>query len=147
MPRGDGGLPGRGNRRGRSGLSLAGMAKESRLEAIRRAVLRDWRGGDPPAHPDERLHRAADFLASILKQVGASEGIDEDRLRQMWKDIAGDFVASHAHPVSLKGGCLTLHVVQPAMRFHLEQSRAVLLKKIQDAAGPGVVKIVRFAVG
>lgn len=123
------------------------MAKESRLEAIRRAVLREWRGGDDPAHPDERLHVPKEFLAAILRQAGATEGIDEERLREMWKDVAGDFIARHANPVSLKGGCLTLHVLQPAMRFHLEQSRAELLRKIQQAAGPGVVKMIRFSVG
>jgi predicted nucleic acid-binding Zn ribbon protein len=123
------------------------MAKESRLEAIRRAVLRDWRGGDDPAHPDERLHLPKEFLASILKQAGATEGIDEERLREMWKEVAGDFVARHATPVSLKGGCLTLHVLQPAMRFHLEQTRGVLLQKVQEAIGASVVKTIRFNVG
>ncbi len=123
------------------------MRKPSRLDAIRRAVLRDWHGGDDPAHPDERLHLPQEFLASILRQAGATEGIDEERLREMWKDVAGDFVARHASPVSLKGGCVTLHVLQPAMRFHLEQMKGVLLKKLQEAAGPGVVKTIRFAVG
>jgi predicted nucleic acid-binding Zn ribbon protein len=123
------------------------MAKESRLEAIRRAVLRDWRGGDDPAHPDDRLHVPKEFLAAILRQAGATEGIDEERLREMWKEVAGDFIARNATPVSLKGGCLTLHVLQPAMRFHLEQSRVELLRKVQQAAGSGVVKTIRFAVG
>jgi len=123
------------------------MAKESRLEAIRRAVLRDWRGADDPSHPDERLHLPKEFLAAILRQAGATEGIDEERLRGMWKEVAGDFVARHATPVSLKGGCLTLHVLQPAIRFQLEQTRNVLLQKIQEAAGAGVVKTIRFVVG
>lgn len=123
------------------------MAKETRLEAMRRAVLRDWRGGDDPRHPDEGLHPAKGFLAAILKRVGATEGIEEERLREMWKEVAGDFVARHASPQSLKGGCLTLQVLQPAMRFHLEQSRAELMQRIQRAAGPGVVRSLRFNVG
>lgn len=123
------------------------MAKESRLKAIRRAILREWRGGDEPDHPDNRLHQPQEFLSSILRIAGATEGIDEERLRGMWKEIAGDFVARHATPASLKNGCLTLQVLQPAMRFHLEQSKAVLLKRLQDAAGADVVKTLRFAVG
>ncbi len=121
--------------------------KKSRLDAIRRAVLRDWRGGDEPARLDERLHLPQEFLASILRQAGATEGIDEERLREMWREIAGDFVSRHATPVSLKNGCLTLHALQPAMRFHLEQMKGQLLKNLQEAAGPGVVKSIRFAVG
>ena len=123
------------------------MAKESRLEAMRRAVLREWLGGEEPERLDSRLHVPKEFLAGILKAAGATEGIDEERLREMWKQVAGDFVARHATPVSLKGGCLTLHVLQPAMRFHLEQTRTVLLQKVQEAAGPGVVKSIRFNVG
>ncbi|MDB6079836.1 MAG: hypothetical protein JWO82_3583 [Akkermansiaceae bacterium] len=123
------------------------MAKDSRLAAIRRAILREWRGGDEPEHPDERLHKPDEFLAAILRLAGASEGIDEERLRGMWKEIAGDFVSRHATPASLKNGCLTLQVLQPSMRFHLEQSKAVLLKRLQEAAGPNVVKTLRFAIG
>ena len=123
------------------------MAKESRLEAMRRAILREWRGGDEPARFDDCVHVPTEFLAGILRQAGATEGIDEERLRAMWKEVAGDFVSRHATPVSLKGGCLTLHVLQPAIRFQLEQTRGVLLKNIQEAAGPGVVKSIRFAVG
>lgn len=123
------------------------MAKESRLEAMRRAILRDWRGGDEPARLDDRLHLPKEFLAGILRQAGATEGIDEERLRAMWKEVAGDFVSRHANPVSLKNGCLTLHVLQPAIRFQLEQTKAVLLRNIQAAAGEGLVKSIRFAVG
>jgi predicted nucleic acid-binding Zn ribbon protein len=123
------------------------MAKDSRLQAIRRAILREWRGADEPEHPDERLHRPDEFLGAILRMAGATEGIDEEKLRAMWKDIAGDFVARHATPASLKNGCLTLQVLQPSMRFHLEQTKGVLLKKLQEAAGANVVKSLRFAVG
>ena len=123
------------------------MAKESRLEAIRRAILRDWRGGEEPAHLDERLHLPKEFLAGIVRQAGATEGIDEERLRAMWKEVAGEFLSRHATPVSLKNGCLTLHVLQPAIRFQLEQTKGVLLKNIQAAAGEGLVKSIRFAVG
>jgi predicted nucleic acid-binding Zn ribbon protein len=123
------------------------MAKQSRLEMIRRAVLREWRGHDELVHPDERLHVPKEFIAEILRKAGAAEGIDSERLREMWKEIAGDFISRYATPVSLKAGCLTLHVLQPTMRFDLEQNRSELLKKIQQAAGPSVVKTLRFVVG
>ena len=121
--------------------------KESRLQAIRRAILREWQGGEEGEHPDSRLHQPDEFLDAILKMAGATEGIDEERLRGMWKEVAGDFVSRHASPASLKNGCLTLQVLQPSMRFHLEQTKGVLLKKLQAAAGPEVVRSLRFAIG
>lgn len=123
------------------------MARDGRLERIRRAVLREWRGGDDPAHPDDHLHRATEFLGAILKQANVSEGVDEQRLREMWTEIAGDFIARHATPDSLRNGCLTLKVLQPAMRFQLEQMKPRLLSNLDRVAGRGVVKSIRFSLG
>ena len=123
------------------------MAGDDRLARIRRAILREWRGGDEPDHPDSRVHQPTEFLSAILKQANASEGIDEERLREMWIEIAGEFVARHAAPDSLKGGCLTLKVLQPAMRFQLEQMKPRLLANLKRAAGEGVVRSIRFSLG
>lgn len=123
------------------------MAREGRLERIRRAVLRDWHGGEEPAHLDEGVHRPGEFLAAILKQARVSDGVDEERLREMWSEIAGEFIARHASPESLKGGCLTLKVLQPAMRFQLEQMKPRLLANLRKAAGDGVVRSIRFSLG
>lgn len=123
------------------------MARDGRLERIRRAVLREWRGGDEPDHPDDHLHQATEFLGAILRDARVSEGIDEERLREMWVEIAGDFIARHATPESLKGGCLTLKVLQPAMRFQLEQLKPRLLTNLERVAGSGVVTSIRFSLG
>ncbi|MCH7225227.1 DUF721 domain-containing protein [Haloferula sp. A504] len=123
------------------------MARDGRLERIRRSILREWRGGDDPVELDDHLHRATDFLGAILREAQVSEGIDEERLREMWVEIAGDFISRHASPDSLRGGCLTLKVLQPAMRFQLEQMKPRLLANLERVAGKGVVKSIRFSLG
>lgn len=123
------------------------MARGDRLARIRRAILAEWRGGDEPSHPDSGLHRPAEYLAGILRDAGASEGVDEEKLRELWREIAGDLVAKHTSPDALRGGCLTLKVLQPAMRFQLEQMKPRLLAKLRDALGEGVVKSIRFSLG
>lgn len=123
------------------------MGGRNRAEAIRRSILREWRGGDEPPDLDARVHRCEDFLAAVLKAAGASEGIGEERLREVWRDIAGDFVARHASPESLREGCLTLKVLQPAMRMHLEQMKSPLLAKLQDALGREAIRSIRLALG
>ena len=122
------------------------MVEDPRLDAIRRAVRREWKGWEEPDHPDKGLHRAGEFLAGILKQAGAAEGVDEERLREAWVEIAGEFVSRHAAPVSLKGGCLTLRVAQPTVRFELEQMRGDLLRRLREASA-GAVKTIRFSLG
>ncbi len=123
------------------------MARGDRMSRLRRAILAEWRGGEEPKHPDAGVHRPDEFLAAILNQVGAAEGIDEERLRELWREIAGDLVARHASPESLKNGCLTLKVLQPAMRFQLEQMKGRLLTNLRASLGEGKVKSIRFSLG
>lgn len=123
------------------------MSAEDRLKRMRRAILREWRGGDEPDHPDSRVHKPKEFLSAILKQANAAEGIEEEKVRELWKEIAGEFVAMHAAPNSLKRGCLSLQVLQPAMRFQLEQMKPQLQQKLNKALGEGVVKSIRFSLG
>ncbi len=122
------------------------MARKNRIEWIRRAVLREWRGGDEPVS-DNAVQHSKRFIDAALKSAGAADGMDEERLREAWREIAGELVARHATPDSLKKGCLTLKVLQPAMRFQLEQMKPRLLANLKRELGEGVVTSVRFALG
>ena len=73
--------------------------------------------------------------------------MEHEILMESWARIAGDFVAKHAEPHALNRGVLTLKVVQPSMRFHLEQLKGKLLKNLQRELGKDVVKQVRFMLG
>jgi len=123
------------------------MKKKSRRDAIREEILREWRGGDEPSNLDSGIHRPADFITAILRAAGAEDGLHEDEVRATWKELAGDFVASHTQPVSVKGGHLVLRVTQPAMRFHLEQMKPLLLERIKVRLGADKIHSIKFALG
>jgi predicted nucleic acid-binding Zn ribbon protein len=123
------------------------MRKISPQEAIRRKVRRELRGIDEPLYLNANIKLAADCLPQIMRFVGIADGMEESRLREIWRDVMGDFVAQCSEPVSLKRGCLTIRVTQPAMRFHLEQIRGSLLAKIQKAADNNKIQSLRITVG
>lgn len=123
------------------------MSETPAQRRIREAILREWRGADEPADLEEGIHEPGQFIRRILQQAGAVEGIDEDQVRGAWKELAGEFIARHTEPVSVKGGHLVLRVGQPAMRFHLEQMKPMLLKRIREALGPERIQSIRFQTG
>jgi predicted nucleic acid-binding Zn ribbon protein len=123
------------------------MRRLSRKDHIRRQVIRDWRGADDPLDLNQNVSLAAMHIAAIMRQVGLTEGMEEAKLKQIWQQVAGDFIAKASVPDSLKRGCLTIRVTQPAMRFHLEQMRGSLLAKVQQAAGNQMIQSLRFTVG
>ena len=114
---------------------------------IREQILREWRGGDEPDDLNAGIHRADKFVSAILRSAGAEDGLTEDQVRATWKELAGEFIARHSEPVSVKNGDLVLRVIQPAMRFHLEQMKPLLLERIKTQLGPDKVRSVKFAHG
>lgn len=123
------------------------MLKRSRIKQIREELLTEWRGAEEPFNLNSGIHKAENFITSILRQAGLEDGLTENEVLSMWKDLAGDFVSRHAQPQSIKGGHLVLRVTQPALRFQLEQMKSVLMTRITAQLGKGRIKSIKFSLG
>ena len=123
------------------------MRKKPRPGRIREEILREWRGAEEPADLNAGIHKADQFVAAILRAAGAEDGLNEDEVRATWKDLAGEFIARHTEPISVKGGHLVLRVTQPALRFQLEQMKPMLLTRIRTQLGEGRIKTIKFQLG
>jgi predicted nucleic acid-binding Zn ribbon protein len=121
--------------------------KPPRPGKIREEILREWRGAPEPADLNAGIHLAEKFVAAILRSAGAEDGLHEDQVRATWKELAGDFIAAHTEPLSVKGGNLVLRVTQPALRFQLEQMKPMLFKRIREQLGENKVKSIKFQLG
>lgn len=114
---------------------------------IRAQVLRDFRGIGEPLDLEANVSTPADVLNDILKDLRLTEGIEESRLRGAWTEVAGEFVGRQTEPVSLRQGKLTLKVIQPSMRFHLEQTKKDLLRRLQQKLGGNTIREVQLILG
>jgi hypothetical protein len=123
------------------------MRKKPRPGRIREEILREWRGAEEPPDLNAGIHKAANFITAILRAAGAEDGLNEDEVRATWKELAGEFIARHTQPVSVKGGHLVLRVTQPALRFQLEQMKPMLLNRIRTQLGENRIKSVKFQLG
>lgn len=121
--------------------------KPPRPGRIREEILQEWRGAEEPADLNAGIHLAEKFITAILRAAGAEDGLHEDQVRATWKELAGDFIASHTEPISVKAGNLVLRVTQPALRFQLEQMKPMLLKRIRIQLGEDKVKSIKFTLG
>jgi hypothetical protein len=123
------------------------MRRKPRPKGVREEILREWRGCEEVTDLTLGIHSAEKFISAILRSAGAEDGLHEDQVRSAWKELAGDFISRHTEPVSVKNGNLVLRVTQPAMRFHLEQMKPMLLTRIRAQLGEERIKSVKFALG
>ncbi len=123
------------------------MKKPPLARRIREEILLEWRGIEEPADLNAGIHLAEKFVTAILRAAGAEDGLHEDQVRETWKDLAGEFIARHTEPLSVKGGVLILRVTQPTLRFQLEQMKPMLLKRIRNQLGEDRIKSIKFQLG
>ncbi len=121
--------------------------QKTRRQAIHEELTSEWLGCEKPLNIKSNVSTAGDWVDEILRKQFFAESLDEEEIKQAWKEIAGDFIGASTVPVSVKDGHLVLRVTQPAMRFHLDQLKPELLKSIQARFGKEKVKSIRFNIG
>ncbi|MDA0766745.1 MAG: DUF721 domain-containing protein [Verrucomicrobia bacterium] len=128
-------------------MARARRSGNSSRDSIRSRLLEQWWGAGERIDPEKNVTAASDLLTEILAKLRLEDGIEESRLRSVWKEVAGEFVAGQTEPVSFRKGVLTLKVLQPSMRFHLEQSRGEILSRLQQSLGKKKIREIRLTIG
>lgn len=116
--------------------------------SLRAAVVAEWRGLPADKPRPDRWRSPGDLLPKLMQQLGLSERLRESEVIDAWKAIVGEFIAAHSSPVSLRGGVLSVRVLQPALHYQFEQiSKADILRKLKQRFGGKIVRDIRFRVG
>jgi predicted nucleic acid-binding Zn ribbon protein len=116
-----------------------------RIEDIRRRVLEEWRGLPEVSEKDERCVLVGDALKKILPKLGLTQRLNEQEVRDAWREIVGDFLAEHSVPVSLKDGVVIIQVLQPTVRYELDRTwKPEILRKLKARFGARIIREVRF---
>ena len=114
---------------------------------MRADIIGQWVGARRPLNLNKNISLPSEHVEAILASIGVHGGLDEDRVKEAWSSLAGELVAKQTEPVSLRKGCLTLKVLQPAMRYHLEQLKPGLLRKLQTELGEDHIRSLRLTIG
>lgn len=125
----------------------ARKAKPLTRRNMRADIVSQWVGASRPLDLNKNITEASAHIEAILDAIGVRGGLDEERVKEAWTSLAGDLIAKQTEPVSLRKGCLTLKVLQPAMRYHLEQLKPGLLRKLQKELGGENVTSLRLTIG
>ncbi len=114
----------------------------SSIDWMRAMTLRQWRYSDPVKNPTRNIHHAGDFIDRLLEEIGVKGEIEQDILLGAWSSVAGEFIAKNSKPESLKNGVLVVRVIQPALRFQLEQMKGKLLSNLKRELSDIEVKTI-----
>jgi len=102
---------------------------------------------EEPLERKDRCAPVGDILEKLMPRLGLSERLGEEQVKQAWSGIVGAFLASHASPVGLSGGVLSIQVLQPSVRYELERNwKNEILAKLQARFGKKAIREIRFRI-
>lgn len=120
----------------------------SRDEQEVRQALADWFQAVPVFSETRNVHTAESLLGAILSKLPLDEeGMDPELLRKGWMAAAGPFLGKQACLISLVKGVATVQVIQPAMRYHLQQWQGAILGKLKEQFGQDAVHSINIRIG
>ncbi len=91
----------------------------------------------PPAEPRPVL----ESLDRVVRQLGGTDAASTSALFTRWEEIAGEYVAAHARPLSFRDGVLVLGVEQPAWRLQVVFLEPDLRRRLAEVAGVEVARV------
>ncbi|WP_330251501.1 DUF721 family protein [Nocardia sp. NBC_00565] len=103
------------------------------------------RSGWSGARPDDRDPQLFSSLAgSIAKNRGWSAKVAEGMVFGRWTTVVGEDIASHATPMTLKDGVLSIAAESTAWATQLRMLQGQILAKINAGVGQGVVTSLKI---
>jgi predicted nucleic acid-binding Zn ribbon protein len=125
-----------------SGKAVGQGRASPRKGGVRALRRRGWSG----ARPDERDPQLLATVAGALaKSRGWSGKVAEGMVFGRWPSVVGEDIATHATPISLTDGVLSIQAESTAWATQLRMLQAQLLAKINAAVGQGVVKTLKIS--
>jgi predicted nucleic acid-binding Zn ribbon protein len=108
----------------------------------------EWRGLPQRTQRTAPAGAISETLALVMKRLGLNERLTESQVVGAWKDVVGEFIASHSCPSRIRDGVLYVQVVQPTVHFELDRHwKPEILKKLRQRFGSKAIRDVRFRVG
>lgn len=87
------------------------------------------------------------LLKGIVARLDGAGMLTKEAVQEAWEEAAGKKAASHARPLSLSKGVLTVNVDGSSWLYELTTKKRELVKKMQDRIKSKKFKDIRFRIG
>lgn len=93
------------------------------------------------------LKSLRNLLPLTIKQLGIHKRYNAESAMVHWREIVGDKIAAHAHPVSIQRDLLFVAVSNPVWCHHLSMMKDDIITKINSFIGDRLIRDIRFQAG
>ena len=85
-----------------------------------------------------------DSIHELLDNLGIAKKINQHQIKEQWPELVGPKVAAISKPERIMDNILYIRVQSMTWRTELIFQKHLILKKIEDKVGKGVIVDIRF---
>lgn len=82
------------------------------------------------------------LIQQYMRKTGADVKIKEIKLKEQWKNIAGNAVAQATESIEINSGTVTLKFRSPVVRNEIVLRKTMIINRMNEIAGEGFIKNV-----
>ena len=88
---------------------------------------------------ESNIQSMAEVIARLISEFNLQDGLTAEKIRQIWKVVAGDAVASETRKIEIKNNRLYVFFNSSTARAHVFMQREVLLDEINKVLGQKII--------
>ena len=88
-------------------------------------------------------------LKDILKAINQALpfNLEDGEIWKVWKEVVGDYIATHARPAWIRNKVLAIHVSSPIWMQELRYRASEIKEKLNKRLGRDSIEEIKFFVG
>lgn len=88
---------------------------------------------------------ASDLIRLFIKSSGKEKLFLERKAIALWPQLMGEYIANNTGKVNVSQGVMYVKVFNAALRFELNNSRSMIIQKINNQLGQEVILNMVFS--
>lgn len=125
-----------------------GRGYRSPTDRAREQAFADWLDVSLPFNEKKGVHSFYEVILQVLNRTKFDIAeVHKDHLADGWKRAAGEFISQNTDLISIKNGTAVVQVLQPSLRFHLNQWKSPLLEKLRNEFPQQNITTIKFIFG
>ena len=93
---------------------------------------------------DKEIVSVGGALQKMLKEYSLDKKFHKSELIQAWPAIVGPAIAAKTGRIFIKGGIFFIEIMSAPLRNELNNNRSLLLKRVVDQFGEGIISEIKF---
>ncbi|MCX8122583.1 MAG: DUF721 domain-containing protein [Spirochaetes bacterium] len=93
-----------------------------------------------------RIIACGQIMKDVASEIGLSQGFVLEHIRDLWKNVVGDIIATHSFPLKIANHILYIIVDHPIYANEITLSQSMIIKRLSELSSSIAIHSLKCTV-